>query len=456
MLVSNSRVAFAVGAIAAATTLPNARAQRSPTPVAVRGVAFDSVHARPLQNATIIVVGGGRNTTTDSRGRFRFDSVTPGSYTFALQHSTLDSLGFSGLTARAAVTDGREEVRIAVPSFGTLWRAACRGDPPKDSGFVYGTIRDASGRTPVANAAVEVAWTDLLMDRKRKVFQRRWRIETQSDSTGGYALCGIPTSLGVRLRATLDSTAASGAIDLGLQNGKVSRRDLLVGPASLADSSHRGTITGLLTDEAGQPLVNSRILMDEVPEVRSDNDGRFAIHNVPAGTRQIEVRSVGMMPTTVTVDVTPRETASVALNLARLAVLAPTRVTASTPTRRLAAEFDARRRTGAGYTMDSTTIARYERFASVFHDIPSVRVEDRGANFGLSVPDGKGGRCPPEVRIDGAEAAFGHIADLFSHEVAALEVYPRGMTVPMEFLKPGFDALCGMVLVWTKYGFRNR
>jgi hypothetical protein len=236
----------------------------------------------------------------------------------------------------------------------------------------------------------------------------------------------------------------------------VGRRDLLLGPTSNADSSRRGTIAGLLTDAGGQPLVNARILMDEVPEVRSDDEGRFAVHNVPAGTRQLEVRSVGMMPAIVTVDVIPRETASIALNLNRLALLAPTRVTAPVGMRRLAAEFDARRRSSGGYTMDSTAIAKYERFSNVFYDIPSVRVENRGASFALSVPDGKGGRCPPEVRIDGAEAAFGHIADLFSHEVAAIEVYPRGLSVPMEFLKPGFDPLCGMVLVWTKYGFRNR
>jgi hypothetical protein len=423
--------------------------------VAVRGVAFDSVRDRPLRDATIFVVGGGGQTTTDSRGRFHFDSVLPGSYTFALQHAILDSLGFSGLSTRAAVTDGRDEIRIAVPSFPTLWRAACPGKPPKDSGFVFGTIRDASRRRPVANATVEVTWTDLLVDRKRHVFQRRWRMETRTDATGGYAVCGVPNSVGLRLRAVLDSAWASGAVDLGLQDTRVGRRDLLVGPL-VADSSRRGTITGTLTDAAGDPLANARIFMDEAPEVRSGDDGHFTISAVPSGTRQLEVRAVGMLPLVTSVDVIDHETAMLALNLTRLTTLAPTRVTAATATRRFAAEFDARRKTGVAYTMDSTTIKKYERFASVFYEIPSLRAQERGLEFSLSLPDGKGGRCAPEVRIDGAEAAFGHLADLFTHEVAALEVYPRGMGVPMEFVKPGIQPICGMVLVWTKYGFRNR
>jgi hypothetical protein len=458
MLLPTTRAVFvAAGTFVGAALVPRAAAQRAGAPVAIRGVAFDSVRDRPLRDATIIVVGGGTHTTTDSRGRFHFDSVLPGSYTFALQHAVLDSLGFSGLSTRAAITDGHDEIRIAVPSFPTLWRAACPGKPPKDSGFVFGTIRDASVRKPVADATVEATWTDLLVDRKRHVIQRRWRMETRTDATGGYALCGLPGSVGLRLRALVDSARASGAIDLWIQDTRVGRRDLLIGSAVVAgDSSGRGTISGTLTDPAGDPFGNARILMDEAPEVRSGMDGRFTIPDVPSGTRQLEVRGVGMMPLVTTVDVVDRETAVLALNLTRLTTLAATRVTAATATRRFAADFDARRKSGTAYTMDSSTIKKYDRFASVFYEIPSLRAQERGSEFSLSLPDGKGGRCAPEVRIDGAEAAFGHLADLFTHEVAALEVYPRGMGIPMEFLRPGIQPVCGMVLVWTKYGFRNR
>ena len=97
--------------------------------MAVRGVAYDSIRRQPLRDAfvSILVSGAGaRNTTTDSHGRFQFDSVPPGDYTFAVQHAVLDSLGLSGVSRKATVATEGGEVRLGVPSFGTLWRVRVR------------------------------------------------------------------------------------------------------------------------------------------------------------------------------------------------------------------------------------------------------------------------------------------------------------------------------------------
>src|SRR3954471_4298009 len=93
--------------------------------VSVRGVVFDSVRGRPLRDAFVTIAGGNQSTTTDERGRFRFDSVAGGVRTFPVQHAALDSLGFSGLTKRATIGDQDDEVRVTVPSFATLWKAVC-------------------------------------------------------------------------------------------------------------------------------------------------------------------------------------------------------------------------------------------------------------------------------------------------------------------------------------------
>src|SRR5690349_11117142 len=128
-------------------------AQQGAARVRVHGVAYDSLRGAPLAAAVVTIVGGTGSTRTDALGRFQFDSISPGVHTFAAQHDLLDSLGFTGISARAVVTDGRDEVRIAVPSFATLWRVAC-GDarPPRDSGFIYGTVRDVVTQAPVPNA----------------------------------------------------------------------------------------------------------------------------------------------------------------------------------------------------------------------------------------------------------------------------------------------------------------
>ena len=426
-----------------------------PGRVRVRGVVFDSLRRQPIRNAFVSMAGSEQIATTDSRGRFQFDSVLPGVHRVTAQHPLLDSLGLSGLSARTTVTDGRDEVSLAVPSFATLWGVACGGRVPKDSGIVYGTIRDADGGAPVANVAVELSWSDLLLDKKRHVIQRRWRVETRSNAVGGYAVCGVAPELGVQVHASADSSE-SGVIDLPPLATRVQRRDLLVGSAAAADSSRRGTITGLVTDQNGQPVADARILMDQLPAIRSDADGRFTLRDVPTGTRQVEIFAIGTSPLLEIVDVVPGTQAAVAATLRRVRTLEGVRTEAERGARVFAAEFNERRRQGFGYVRDSTDILKYDQFVNVLRDVPSMNVQYRGSVLSISVPDGKGRSCAPDVLIDGARGGFGNLVDLSPREVGGVEVYPRAAHIPPRFVPPGIQPECGMILVWTKYGLRNR
>ena len=111
----------------------------------VRGVVFDSLRGAPLSGAFVSIAGVGRSTTSDSLGRFRFDSLPAGTYTFAIQHDIIDSIGVGSIATRAIVRGRDDEVTIAVPSFVALWSRWCQGAAPKDTGLVHGTVRDASG-----------------------------------------------------------------------------------------------------------------------------------------------------------------------------------------------------------------------------------------------------------------------------------------------------------------------
>lgn len=438
-------------AVAAGAVCASALAAQNGT-VQVRGVVYDSVRGTPLPRASISIAGDARTVQADGRGRFTFDGVAPGIHTFSAQHAMLDSLGFTGITTRATVTDGRDEIRIAGPSFATLWHSVCGPTKvPRDSGFVYGTVRDADTQNPVPNATVDLTWLDLRVDRSRHISESRYRAQTQSDRGGNYYICGVPRETGTRIRAATDS-AMSGLIDLASGDTRVQRRDLSIGAAGDSGAVHFGVVAGVVADTGGRPIADARVVVDGAAELRSAADGRFVVKGVPVGTRQVEVLSIGMSPVISVVDVSPVDTASVLATMRRITTLDVVRVTASPAMRRLVRDLDERRASGMGYRRDSTEIATHGSLFSVLFEFPNVQVNRRGAagEFVVTMPGTGGTRCLANVVIDGQKSDYQELNFLRPADIAVLEVYPRRMSLPMEFIR---NDDCGAIIVWTKWAF---
>jgi hypothetical protein len=236
----------------------------------------------------------------------------------------------------------------------------------------------------------------------------------------------------------------------------VQRRDLVIGPSSDADSARRGLIMGTVSDAAGGPFAAARILLDGGAAYRSGNDGRFIIPNAPTGTHQLEISSIGMVPVVSVIDVGVHDTAVVATQLRASNVLNGVNVTGSRTGRILATEFAERRKTGRAYVMDSTDVAKHRNLPNALTGIPGTFIDSRVGLLNVTMSSGRGGDCSPTVLIDGSEAQFGHLVDLLPAEVAGVEVYVRPTMIPAQFYKGGDPPKCGMILVWTKYGFRLR
>ncbi|HEX3865339.1 MAG TPA: carboxypeptidase-like regulatory domain-containing protein, partial [Gemmatimonadaceae bacterium] len=333
-----------------------------------------------------------------------------------------------------------------------LWRLSCHSPAPHDSGLVFGTIRSAVTGAPVRGATVDVSWWDLRLDENHHVVERTWHMDARSNDRGSYAVCGVPREASVSIQASIDSSA-SGTINLPLTDVRVQRRDLRIGP--IADST--GAITGLVTDPDGNVLQGARVARDGTRnEVRSAPDGRFTLIDAPPGTRSLEARFIGTVPTVSAADVRPGDTTEVVIRVPRAVALAAMRTIATYGVRVLAAEFAERRRLGWGYMRDSLELSKYSELVNALRDVPGMSVQYRGVSLRIALPDGKGGSCAPDVIIDGGSAALGHLIDLSPAEIGGLEVYTRADHIPERFVQPGIHPQCGMILVWTKYGFRNR
>lgn len=436
-------------------------AGQSAAGVTVTGIAFDSLRGVPLTNAFVILTERSRSTTSDERGRFRFDSVPPGTYTFAMQHEAFDSLGLSGATTRATVTDGKAPVVLALPSLATLWRTACHGIPlpQRDTGMVFGTVRDAITRRPIHEAWVELAWLDLVkLDPAKKsvnISQRRWKSEVQADAEGGYVICGVPVGVDLTLRAfsvasTTPSIALSGVHEF------VRRLDVVLSGTTAASAQRRGTVRGTVFDRGGYGLRDIKVAVGAA-EALSDGNGHFILRNVPTGTNQIDVAAVGYNPSSTAVDVFADDTATVTLTTYRLTALDTMRVRAASASGNLRLmQFEERRRQGFGSFMDSTLISQRATLSAAFQGMPGVTIGQRSANgrqFDIYLYSTGMGNCLANIMVDGLQQPDSQILNtIFPSDIAAIEVYQQRTTVPTELLRA--QQSCGLVVIWTKRAFK--
>jgi hypothetical protein len=435
--------------IATLAALPLAVPAHAQRMVTVRGVAFDSLRGAPIPGAHVVVVGMDTAVSTDERGRFAIDSVPAGARTFILRHATLDSIGFRGFSRRYTVGDGEQEIRLALPSFATLWRAVCGGDPPSDSGFLYGTIRHAASRAPVERARLHVSWIVTTYEKTHGIRQRRVVGEALTDADGNYVVCGVPAAHWIKVDA--DAPPAGGAADVPPTELRVVRRDLFIGPDLASDSTSRGTILGQLVDQDGLPYSEARVMLDDSTEVRSRGDGQFVLRNIRAGTRQLEIMSIGMAPLVTTVDVHPGDSVAARYTLRRLTTLDVVHVMASRRGRQIAEGLEDRRRRGLGMQMDMTVLQAHASFRTVLNEFPGIRVAGNGADYRVFVSDGRGGQCSPEVWVDGARQSVAALTLIIPRNVTAVEYYARATSVPIEFRRTEQRMTCGAILVWTNW-----
>lgn len=171
--------------------------------------------------------GTSLTAVSDTAGRFTFAAVPAGVHRIVMQHDVLDAIGLSAAGTRATVTDGREVVTVAVPSFPTLWRAACGPTPPgADTGFVFGLV--TQGGRPVPRAVVTVSWLDLYQDSTKAVRQKQKVLEVDADSSGNYAACGVPTSTGLSARASIENAGGAWVDIPPMDQERIARRDLTI------------------------------------------------------------------------------------------------------------------------------------------------------------------------------------------------------------------------------------
>jgi hypothetical protein len=413
----------------------------------IRGIAYDSLRSRPLAGALISIEPFGRTAISDSSGAFVLDSIPAGRHALVMQHEMLDSLGLPEprLVVEVPVLSGA--VSISTPSFATLWLATCGGSPPRDSGFVFGTIRRARDRAGVAGAELRASWVDVAFDRQRGATQARMGGRLESGRDGRYAICGVPNGVQLQMRAGT-APAATDAIEIFHESPGVTRRDFLLADA---DTTLRGAVRGVVRGTAGGPVPNALVDAPGATGVRTDGEGKFLIPAVTLGTRTLVVRSIGAEPMLAIADVAWRDTAEVEVVLKNIPTLDSVEVIGSRVMRRFVTELAERRALGIAKFVDSTRVSRLGWVSSAIVSGSNARMTAGGQiTFGA-------GNCRPGLWIDKhwvppEEVTF-ELRLIHPERVGTIEIYERDFMIPNEFQPPSGGRVLCVIVVWTKQSF---
>jgi hypothetical protein len=177
---------------------------RSKTPSGtLEGLVWDSTSNAPLEGATVFLSGTQYSAGTDADGAFILLDLPEGTFSVAFTHPRLDSLGTFSEAVEVRIVAGQiSGVTLKIPPDAGGRVSGCTEDQlAVRSGVVTGVVRDAATRNLLEGASVSVTWSEFEKRGVDTFTERRRGLQTLSDTSGRYSLCGVPQDATLTLRA---------------------------------------------------------------------------------------------------------------------------------------------------------------------------------------------------------------------------------------------------------------
>ena len=440
-----------------------------------------------------MLVERNKYVTSDARGHFRIDSVPDGHYTLGVMHPLLDSLELTAPLVAVDVSGGREvSVTLTTPSAGTALARMCPGAHDEDSGVIMGRVRDVDDGSALALATVSTDWTEFTVTDGKSASQRV-RAKIQTNPNGVYLLCNVPINVPLEVQAQwsgfvvgptpvqLDDHLIGRAEFAVSQRDGASRGDLLRDSSAATAVPGTATLRGVVRGADAKPLRDATVsVMGAARSVRTDGTGTFRLNHIPAGTRTIEARSVGFLPTTVSIDFATNAVRDTVLLMRRLAQnLKSVAVQAKAQPSSLMERsgFNERRAQGLGAFITEEDLSRhsYSDLISVLQGVRGVHVERgavSGSESGIAQPmpylkgvvdvvgtataGNSAQNCIPNFFVDGSPwkvtryTDFSDLSGIVLPEVIrGIEVYANPGTIPAQYDMMSSTG-CGSIVIWTR------
>jgi carboxypeptidase family protein len=452
----NARAArLALGLCVALALTAYGRSTRAQVPAkpsrfaTIVGAVDDSLRRGPLANATVIVLGTERRTTTDARGVFTLDSLEPGELRLGIRHPLLDTLGLPILSDKVQITAGqRLEVVVQTATFASLRDRVCpRGGVISGPAMIFGRVLEADTDAPIQGASVSLVYRDLeIGDGRERVRQGRMRDD------GSFVICGLPENIAgtVQAQRAAETTAELPVI---LRNDQLGTAIL-----TMSLSNERlAAVQGRVTNKAGEPVEGAQVAVAGTATLGlTKADGTFSLSGLPSGTVEVVVRKLGLAQSTRAVPLTKREPRRLNVVMDAVQVLAAIKIEGKLDAGLQKAGFLDRKKMGNGQFISPDDIARRkpEYFTDLMQTMSGFRVVEANGGRVVQATRSTGGagdgcvnvfidRSPFQVMSPGDLDAVLRLADL-----GAVEAYPSATDTPAEFQVTGRG--CATLVVWTK------
>jgi hypothetical protein len=464
---------FVFSALPAAAQNPPATAPAAGGVSFLYGTVVDSLHGSMLSGALVRVDGVPREAITDNDGKYRIDSIPPGTHRLIVMHPVLDTIGISLVTPPLTFKAGEaSQIDLAVPSSESLVQILCTAARRQmGPAALVGIVRDADTDAPAEGAKVSLLYYEADPLGLRKTPRVR---EAVIGKDGKYRICGLPANMSGKVQV-FHAGISSGEVPVEIPDGLLALRSMSISTKVTVvanqptDSGKRTTpiyrgssrVTGKVVNKYGQPVSGARVgLQGTSAATLTKANGDFALDSLPAGTQTIEVRQLGFSPQEVAVELSSQpQTVTVKMS-DYVPVLQTMRVSAQREKGLQDVGFSDRKRTSSGHFIDGDEIEKRKtsQFSDLLRTAPGLKVVPggNGQNIIQSSRDAMGG-CVL-FYVDGAPWQQQYPGDLDSFvrtdEVGGIEIY-NPSTVPAQFQQGG-QSSCVTVVIWTNFRLNRK
>jgi len=336
----------------------------------IRGTIVDSATGRGISRARVGVSATTLQAIADSLGRFTIAGVPRGEQVLAIHTPSLDSLN-AGYSAQVTVAGGTTDVAVRVPSAFQIAASACGSRDSGAGGILLGKLRvDGDSRAPLSGT-VSAEWGARPASAGATPGDSRW-VSATADTRGRFALCGVPLDTALTLKALADRASGQAGNVRVPASARFARTEIVL----RKEVATTGILAGIVTDSANVPIGGVEVSLPDLSKSTLTNEqGAFALRDVPPGAQRLVVRRVGYGPVEARVAIEAGRSIERHIRMLRATSLDSVVVTEKAVDHQLD-DFEVNKKLGLGHFLTRAELAPQEgrSTGAVLTSLPGIKV----------------------------------------------------------------------------------